>query len=195
MESFQNLVGLQCVCMLAAVGLALWGCSSSAGERQTAVATGFALTSTAFTQGKAIPNQYTADGANVSPPLKFTAVPEGTKELALIVDDPDAPAHVWDHWLLYKIPASQRELPEGASAGRKNVHPANVLEGANSWGKLGYEGPEPPAGKPHRYFFKLYALSEPLDVKAGMSKKDLLKAMEGKTLGTAELMGTYQRRK
>lgn len=195
MEICQSLTTIQLLGVLVAVGLGFWGCSRSGGQGQTAVATGFAITSTVLQPGQPIPRQYTADGANVSPPLEIANVPAGTKELVLIVDDPDAPAGTWDHWLLYRIPADQRSLPEGLSAGRSGAHPANMLEGVNSWGKPGYEGPEPPAGKPHRYYFKLYALSAPLGAPAGLTKKDLVKAMEGKILAGTELMGTYQRKR
>ena len=146
----------------------------------------FELTSVAFAAGEPIPAKYTCDGANVSPPLAWSDAPPGTQSLALIMDDPDAPAGTWDHWLLFNIPANVRNLPEQAGA------PAGSVDGKNGWGRTGYGGPCPPRGT-HRYFFKLYALAAKLDLPAGANKSQLLRAMKTHILAQAELMGTYAR--
>jgi Raf kinase inhibitor-like YbhB/YbcL family protein len=148
------------------------------------------LTSSAFTQGNPIPAVYTCNGKNISPPLEWADSPSGTQGLALIVDDPDAPGGTWTHWVIYNLPASKISLDEG-------IHPLErlpdgSLNGKNSWGKLGYGGPCPPSGT-HRYFFKLYALDHPLSLSPGASAAQLVKAMQGHILATAELMGTYRR--
>ena len=148
------------------------------------------LNSTAFTQGNSIPARYTCTSEDISPPLSWDAPPAGTQSLALIMDDPDAPAGTWVHWVIYNIPASARGLTE-------NIRPDaqltdGSLQGKNSWGKLGYGGPCPPSGT-HRYFFKLYALDTVLELKSGASKSALLAAMEGHILGYTELIGTYHK--
>ena len=146
----------------------------------------FELTSSAFAPGERIPQTYTCDGQDISPPLRWSEPPAGTQSLALIMDDPDAPIGIWDHWLLFNLPAETRNLPEQA------VLPAGSLDGRNSWGRTGYGGPCPPGGT-HRYFFKLYALDVTLTLAAGAEKEQLLQAMEGHILAQAELMGTYSR--
>jgi Raf kinase inhibitor-like YbhB/YbcL family protein len=148
------------------------------------------IRSSAFTDGGFIPGKYTCDGMDVSPPLQWSDVPEGTKSFALICDDPDAPVGIWIHWVLYNLPGSTREL-----AG--NVPPREVLEngamqGRNDFRRIGYGGPCPPRGV-HRYYFRIYALDKSLDVDAGISKKELTGAMKGHILAEAQLMGKYQR--
>ena len=153
------------------------------------------LTSWAFSEGQTIQERYSGEGADFSPPLSWSVLPEGTQELALICDDPDAPRGTWVHWVIYKIPATVTELPEdlGGIAGREGEMAA-VVEGKNSFGKTGYAGPMPPPGDgPHRYFFKLYALDSKLDLEPGLDKQSLLMAIEGHILGKGELMGTYER--
>jgi Raf kinase inhibitor-like YbhB/YbcL family protein len=150
------------------------------------------LTSTAFTEGAAIPAKHTGDARDISPPLKWTGVPEGTKSLALIVDDPDAPGATWVHWVLYDLPPKTTELSEDVP--KSQYVPSGAKQGLNDFKRLGYGGPSPPRGKPHRYFFKLYALDAMLDLKPGLTKKDLESAMEKHILARAELMGTYQRK-
>lgn len=145
----------------------------------------FQIESPAFENGGIIPKKYTCDGENVSPPLRWKEIPEGTESLALICDDPDAPMMTWVHWILYNIPPDTEGLEEGTNL-------KGAVYGKNSWGKLGYGGPCPPKGKPHRYFFKLYALDSKLS-EEGMKKKNLLKEMEGHVLAKAELMGMYGR--
>jgi Raf kinase inhibitor-like YbhB/YbcL family protein len=149
------------------------------------------LTSPAFQEGQPIPKQYTGDGKDVSPPLRWDGVPGGTQSLALICDDPDAPRGTWVHWVLFNLPADARELPEAVPA--KGVGPQGSRQGTNDFRKLGYGGPAPPPGKPHRYFFKLYALDTVLDLKEGATKQDLVKAMEGHVLAEGQLMGKFGR--
>ncbi|GAB4263674.1 MAG: YbhB/YbcL family Raf kinase inhibitor-like protein [Deferrisomatales bacterium] len=150
------------------------------------------LRSTAFPPGGEIPSRYTCDGEDLSPPLSWSGVPEGAKSLALIVDDPDAPdpaapRMTWVHWVLYNLPPSAGGLPEGV--GRL---PEGTREGLNDWKRTGYGGPCPPIGR-HRYVHKLYALSEVLPDLGAPTKAQLERAMEGKVLERAELVGTYQR--
>lgn len=148
----------------------------------------FAISSRTLATGQPIPAKYTCDGQDISPPLHWSDVPQGTQSFALIMDDPDAPVGIWVHWILFNLPADLRDLPEKAAP------PKGSLEGKNSWGRLGYGGPCPPGGT-HRYFFKLYALDTTLNLASGASKEQLLKAMEGHILGQAELMGVYSRKR
>lgn len=143
------------------------------------------VTSSAFKDGETIPTKYTCDGANISPPLAWSTVPNGTLSLALIADDPDAPVGNWVHWVLYNIPAGQTALSEGVQN--------TGVQGTNSFRQTGYGGPCPPKGKPHRYFFKLYALDSPVNLKSSPSKADLEKAMQGHILAQGQLMGRYGR--
>jgi len=170
---------------------------SSPGDQQQAA---LKLTSSAFGPGEPIPRKYTGDGENVSPPLAWTGLPEGTKELALICDDPDAPSprrpapKPWVHWVLYKIPPTVTELPEGIPPKAQLDNPPGALQGKNSWPTVGYRGPEPPRGSGrHRYVFKLYALDEPLSLPPEANKQALLAAMKGHILAEAQLIGTYER--
>lgn len=152
----------------------------------------FALQSKAFQHGADIPQKHTCQGADVSPELNWTEPPAGTKAFALIGDDPDAPAGTWVHWVIYDLPAGWRRLPEGVAKAEGVA--GGGTQGANDFRKLGYGGPCPPPGKPHRYFFKLYALDASLGLKAGASKQEVEKAMKGHILGQAELLGRYQRK-
>jgi Raf kinase inhibitor-like YbhB/YbcL family protein len=156
------------------------------------MADSFAISSAAFSDGGLIPQRYTCQGDDISPPLAWSGVPDGTKSLALIVDDPDAPdpAHpkrTWVHWVLYNIPPVAHGLPEGAA-----TLPQGVMEGQNDWKRTGYGGPCPPKGR-HRYFHKLYALDTVLHGLNSPSKAQLERAMEGHILGEAELVGLYQK--
>ena len=148
------------------------------------------LSSNAFTEGAMIPQRYSCDGENISPPLFWTGVPSGTRSLALICDDPDAPVGTWDHWVLYNIPADATGLPE--SVPEKAVLDTGAVHGSNSWGRIGYGGPCPPGGT-HRYFFKIFALNTLLDLKSGATTSQLLETMEGHILGQGQLMGRYRR--
>ncbi|RMD67029.1 YbhB/YbcL family Raf kinase inhibitor-like protein [Candidatus Pacearchaeota archaeon] len=143
------------------------------------------ISSPAFAHNSPIPSKYTCDGQDINPPLTFANVPSSAKELVLIVDDPDAPAGVWTHWVVYNIPPQTAGIDE-------NSIPANAVQGTNSWGKSAYGGPCPPSGT-HRYFFKLYALNSPLQLSPGASKTELENAMQGKVIASAELVGTYTR--
>ena len=150
------------------------------------------LTSSAFAEGASIPSKYTADGEDVSPPLKWANVPAGAKSLALICDDPDAPVGTWVHWVLYGLPADTAELPEAVPATKTIA--GGARQGTNDFKRIGYGGPAPPKGAPHRYHFKLYALDAELDLDPGATKQALLRAMEGHVLAQGQLMGTYQRK-
>ena len=155
------------------------------------------ITSTAFTAGMPIPKKYTGEGEDVSPPLAWSGVPQGTKELALICDDPDAPVkEPWVHWVLYKLPADTANLPEGLPREKTLKAPAGADQGLNDFptDNFGYRGPMPPRGHgTHHYHFKLYALGTPLSVPPGIKKNALLAAMQGHILAEGELMGTYER--
>ncbi len=156
------------------------------------------LTSPAFKEGEAIPKKYTGEGVDLSPPLNWTGVPEGAKELVLICDDPDAPTdEPWVHWVIYKIPANLTGLKEGVPRKSRLTDPAGALQGKNSWPSgqnIGYRGPMPPPGHgKHRYFFKIYALEAKMSAEPGMDKKSILREIENHTLAKGQLMGTYQR--
>lgn len=146
--------------------------------------------SAAFTEGGMIPKQFTCDGADISPSLSWSSVPEGTKSIAIIVDDPDAPAGTWVHWLLYNLPPDLKGLPENIPA--KETLANGGMQGMTDFRRMGYGGPCPPSGT-HRYFFKVYALDSILDLFPGAIKKRLLLAMEGHILAEGELMGKYRR--
>jgi Raf kinase inhibitor-like YbhB/YbcL family protein len=148
------------------------------------------LTTTAFQIGGFIPKEFTCDGPDISPALAWTAPPAGTKSLAVIVDDPDAPAGTWVHWLLYDLPGDARKLDEDVAKDRQL--PDGARQGRNDFGKIGYNGPCPPKGSPHRYFFKLYALDRKTNLKAGASKAELERAMKGHILAEAEVVGQFQ---
>ena len=126
------------------------------------------ITSSAFSASQNIPKQYTCDGPDVSPQLSWKDAPAGTKSFALIVDDPDAPGGTWVHWVLFNLPGGAHELPEGVE--KKEQLASGALQGRNDFRKIGYNGPCPPPGKPHRYLFKLYALDATLDLKGGQAK-------------------------
>lgn len=150
------------------------------------------LTSPSFEHNTEIPQVYTCQGKDISPPLSWSDVPASAKSLVLIVDDPDAPdpaapKRVWVHWLLYNIPASANGLDEGAK-----TLPAGTKEGANDWGRTGYGGPCPPIGR-HRYFFKLYALDTMLPDLSKPTKGALEKAMQGHIVAQTEIIGTYKK--
>ena len=149
------------------------------------------LSSSGFKEGKTIPKEFTADGKDESPPLKWTGVPAEAKSLALICDDPDAPVGTWVHWVIYDLPAGSQEL--AGSLPTRETLPSGARQGLNSWKNVGWGGPSPPPGKPHRYFFKLYALDKKLDLAAGADKQKLLAAMKDHVLAQAKLMGTYGR--
>lgn len=150
------------------------------------------ITCAAFTEGQIIPQKYTCEGQDISPPLKWTDAPSNTKSFALIADDPDAPNGTWVHWVLYDLPAAATELDENVTKAKQL--PGGAKQGINDFGRTGYGGPCPPPGKPHRYYFKLYALDKMLDLKPGATKNDVFKVMQGHILAEGQLMGTYQRK-
>jgi len=173
-----------------ATGLFLATCLTA----PSALAGGLELSSAAFDHGKSIPKKYTCQGENISPPLAWSGVPEGTESLVLIVEDPDAPdpekpKMVWKHWLLYDLPPTSKGLPEGAGK-----LPSGTRQGTNSWKKTGYGGPCPPIGR-HRYFHRLYALDTKLGDLGTPDKKKLMATMKGHVLAKTELVGTYQKEK
>lgn len=151
------------------------------------------VTSTAFQEGQPIPAQYTADGKDVSPPLSWGGVPAGTRSLALVCEDPDAPRGTWTHWVLFNLPADAAGLPEGVPPEAKL--PSGAMQGTNDFHKVGYGGPSPPPGKPHRYFFKLYALDTALSLPSSTTRQQLQSAVQGHVLAEGQLMGTYGREK
>ena len=151
----------------------------------------FNLQSGDFANGAEIPKQFTCSGEDRSPELEWKGAPAGTRTFALIVDDPDAPVGTWVHWVIFNIPASAHGLHGGFE--KKDQLADGTRQGQNDFRKIGYNGPCPPPGKPHRYFFKLYALNAELSLRPGATKGDLEQAMKGHILGQAEWMGRYQR--
>lgn len=143
------------------------------------------ITSATFENNQPIPSKYTCDGNNINPPLGFEDIPDGAKSLVLIVDDPDAPGKTFVHWTAWNIDPATTEVPEGKT-------PEGATQGLTDFGEVGYGGPCPPSGT-HRYFFKLYALDTTLDIPYTARKEDIEKAIEGHTIATAELIGTYSR--
>lgn len=148
------------------------------------------VTSSAFQEGQMIPAKYTADGEDISPPIAWTGVPEGTRSIALINDDPDAPMGTWVHWVVWNIPPEMTSLDEGVPDDAALTN--GTRQGKTDFGSIGYGGPAPPSGV-HRYFFKVYALDTMLDLSAGATKADLEKAMKGHILAQGQLMGKYTR--
>jgi Raf kinase inhibitor-like YbhB/YbcL family protein len=180
MKEKRALYGIVAAAILAAFGILI-------PIREAHPMSDMTLSSPAFQGNGLIPSKHTCDGRDTSPPLSIGNMPEGTKSLALIVDDPDAPAGTWVHWVVWNIPPGTREIPEGSA-------PAGAAQGLNDFRKRGYGGPCPPSGT-HRYFFKLYALDSRLDPGRDATKADLESAMKGHLLGKAELVGIYSRAK
>lgn len=148
---------------------------------------GIELRSSAFTDHTPIPDRYARAGDDVCPPLEWLGLPEGTAELALICEDPDAPSGTFTHWALASISPSQSGIAEGSE-------PRESVAGGNDFGESGYGGPHPPAGDdPHRYFFRLYALRERLNMREGFTAPELRDAMKDKILGSGHIVGTYGR--
>jgi len=185
---------LRMVMWVLVAGLVLCSCEpreQAEPERAGGGRMDISLSSSAFEDGGIIPARYTADGEDVSPPLAWGAVPAGTRSLALICDDPDAPRGTWVHWVIFNIPPETRELPEAVPA--EEVLADGARQGRNDFGRIGYGGPAPPPGRAHRYFFKLYALDTVLELEPGATKAQLLEAMKGHILAAGQLMGRYQR--
>jgi Raf kinase inhibitor-like YbhB/YbcL family protein len=173
----------------------LFSCKN--GEKEMAGTTGqtdvavIQVRSAAFEDAGMIPQEYTCDGENISPPLSWESVPAGSRSIALIVDDPDAPSGTFVHWVLYDLPADARELPENLPA--EETLSNGARQGANDFGEIGYGGPCPPSGT-HRYFFKIYALDAETGLSPGQTKAQLLRAMEGHILAQGQIVGKYHRR-
>jgi Raf kinase inhibitor-like YbhB/YbcL family protein len=179
----------------AAYCAALLPCIASCAASEPAMT--IRITSSAFRDSESIPKQYTGDGEDVSPPLAWSNLPPGTRELALVCDDPDAPsAEPWVHWVIYQIAPETTDLPQGVGADPQPAEPAGARQGKNSWTSgrtIGYRGPAPPAGKTHHYRFRLYALDAPLDLEPGVDAASLTRAMKGHVLAQGQLTGTYRR--
>jgi Raf kinase inhibitor-like YbhB/YbcL family protein len=161
--------------------------SLSSGENNVALT----ISSKSFTNGGDIAKKFTCDGEDVSPELSWNGAPAGTKSFALLSDDPDAPVGNWNHWTLWNAPPESRGLPEGTK--KVAQLPDGTQQGLNDFPKVGYNGPCPPPGKPHRYYFKLFALDAKLTLKQNSGKRDLETAMKGHILAQAEWMGRYGR--
>ena len=190
-----------CVFLIAALAVAACGGDDDAHPASATPATAaptstpavaFALISTAFADGGAIPAAFTCDGASTSPPLSWAGIPAGAKGLILIVEDPDAPGGTFDHWTVYAIAAEAGGFPASTSP-RPGGLPGQATEGLNGAGKIGYLGPCPPAGQQHRYRFSLLAVDAALALPPGRPKAAVLDATAGHTLATATLTGTYRR--
>jgi len=149
------------------------------------------VTSTAFQEGEKIPDKYTCQGQDISPPLAWSEPPEGTRSFVLIMNDPDAPGGTFTHWVIFNIPSNSRGLPEAVPT--ETQLSDRTVQGKNDFGRIGYGGPCPPPGRAHRYKFTLYALDQLFDLKAGVSKKQILDAMQGHVFAQGELTGMYQR--
>jgi Raf kinase inhibitor-like YbhB/YbcL family protein len=186
---------------LAAIGIAILplcaaapGKRSKPGKKKGANIT-MEIKSSAFSAGEPIPAKFTCSGEDASPPLSWSGVPKGAKSLAIIMDDPDAPPGTWVHWVLYDLPGDLLGLEPGVPKAETLPNGAKhgAAWGVDSFSRADYGGPCPPPGKPHRYFFKLYALDKKLELPPKKTKLELLKAMEGHILDTAQLMGTFKR--
>lgn len=177
----------------ALVGMTLGLACTSAELRPTTLspAPSLRLTSSAFAPGGPIPTDDTSDGADRSPPLSWSDPPAGTVAFVLVVEDPDAPSGLFTHWLLYDLPAGTRSLPPGLPTAESLANGAR--QGRNDFGTLGYRGPCPPPGPPHRYAFRLYALDRLTGLPPGAQRAAVLRAVEGHVLATGELVGTYRR--
>lgn len=151
----------------------------------------FELQSEVFENKGYIPDRYTCDAQDFSPPLSWSGIPENAKSLVLICDDPDAPFKIWVHWVAFNIPLEVEGLKEDIS--KEELAELSIVEGINDFGKVGYRGPCPPSGKTHRYSFRLYALNTTLSLEGGASKKDVIEAMQGYIIAEAKLTGFYQR--
>jgi len=149
------------------------------------------LTSSAYSDGENMPARYTGAGEDISPPLRWSDVPEGTESFVIIMDDPDAPMGTWVHWVIYDIPKNVTTLDEGVPT--KDVLPDGAKQGVNDFRRIGYGGPYPPPGPAHRYVTTLYALDAVPNLGPGLDKAAVLEAIEGHELGTARLTGLYRR--
>jgi len=149
------------------------------------------LETKSFPKGGNITRKFTCDGGDISPQLAWSGAPAETQSFVLIADDPDAPSGTFTHWVAYNISAKTKELAEGV--GKSETLPGGGIQGRNDFRKTGYGGPCPPPGKPHHYFFKLFALDSKLNLKPGAARKEVESAMRGHVIADAEVMGTYSR--
>jgi len=173
-------------------GLAcLVGAAAFSASPQGGAAMSLELKSPDFAAGGTIPEKFTCKGTDISPALEWSAAPAGTQSFALIADDPDAPVGTWVHWVIYDLPANLHSLPQNFPKTEQSADRSR--QGRNDFDKIGYGGPCPPPGKPHRYFFKLYALDAKLNLKSGATKKDVEHAMQGHILAQGEYMGRFSR--
>lgn len=170
--------------------LCLFNDTAQANSRVGAKKMEIKITSSAFEDGGMIPAKYTCDGADVSPALQWDAVPEGTKSIALICDDPDAPMGTWVHWVLFNLPADTKELKENIP--HDKTLPNGAIQGITDFGRNGYGGPCPPSGT-HRYFFKIYALDTKIELSSSANKSQLVEAMKDHILAQGQLTGKYKR--
>ena len=161
-------------------------CLAATSAPAVSAASELKLTSSAFANGKQMPGSYSCDAGDQSPPLTIEGVPKGAKSLALVLEDPDAPAGLWAHWVLWNIDPATTQIVPGSA-------PAGAEQGLNSWQRKGYGGPCPPSGT-HRYYFRLYALKERLDLPATTGRNELDRAMQGKILAHCKLLGLYSRK-
>lgn len=171
------------------LGVALSAAALLGAETKSGGAMG--LNSSAFQNGAEIPRKHTCDANDVSPTLSWDKAPAGTRAFVLIVDDPDAPGGTWVHWVIYDLPPETKELGEGVATAA--TLSSGAKQGINDFRKAGYGGPCPPSGAVHRYFFKLYALDAPTNLKPRATKQQLLEAIKGHVLGEAQLIGRYKR--
>ncbi len=185
-----SLIILACLASISA-GISALAADDDIAIKKAAPAHRWALTSPELVDKQKMPTQYTADGVDLSPPLTWSAPPAATQTLVIICDDPDAPAGTWVHWIIYNIAASSRSL--SAAVPPETALSSGAIQGTNSFGKVGYNGPSPPPGTPHHYFFKLYSLDRKLNLAPGAKKAELLKAMQDHVLSEAKLMVTYGR--
>ena len=151
----------------------------------------FTISSPSFTNGGEISRKFTCEGQDVSPQLNRSNAPKGTGAFALLVDDPDAPVGNWNHWAIWNIPADSHGLAEGVAKDSRLAD--GSIQGTNDFRKIGYNGPCPPAGKPHRYYFKLFAIEQKLKLESSAGKKEVESAIKGHILSQAEWIGRYQR--
>lgn len=189
--STTNSISVSILIVILAIFSFLSGCSSQSPLPSESSHLTINLTSDAFLVNGNIPSRYTCDGEGISPPLSWGDVPEGTQSFCLVLEDPDAPAGTYIHWVLYNIPGEWRNLPAGIPPERKLT--GGGLQGTNSAQSIGYIGPCPPPGSTHRYILNLWALDDYVNVSGTVDAATLRKAMEGHVLGTGQLIGTYKK--
>ena len=178
------------VLLISLITIFISSCKSQVETKRGGETMEIKLTTTAFQEGEQIPKKYTCDGENISPPLEWSGIPQGTQSIALICDDPDAPMGTWVHWVVFNIPASLNKLSEKIPDNK--VLEDGTSQGSNDFRKIGYGGPCPPGGT-HRYFFKIYALDKRVELTPGATKGKLLHEMSEHILAEGKLMGKYSR--